>query len=79
MSISVVDYLKHIRDEGRFLAKVTESISPDAFIEDEILKRACLSKSRVSLTEQPNATSNRLPPWTDSLWIDAVSRRSLTS
>ena len=42
MSITPLDYLKHIRDEARFLASTTARISEDAFTGDEILKRACV-------------------------------------
>jgi len=40
MSISVVDYLRHIRDEARFLANATASLSQEALVDDEVMKRA---------------------------------------
>ncbi len=42
MSISILEYLRHIREEGRFLAAAIEGISQETFIEDEVLKRACV-------------------------------------
>ena len=42
MSISAIELLKHIRDEALFLVKATESISQDKFIDDPVLKRACV-------------------------------------
>ena len=42
MSISPPEYLKHIRDEARFLATATAGRSEAAFIRDEVLKRACV-------------------------------------
>lgn len=42
MSISVPEVLKHIRDEAHFLAGATAGITRDEFIEDEVLKRACV-------------------------------------
>lgn len=42
MSISVLDVLRHIRDEARFLATSTVDVAQDVFIEDEVLKRACV-------------------------------------
>ena len=42
MSISVVDVLKHIRDEAEFLAASTESVSQESFIGDPVLSRACV-------------------------------------
>ena len=42
MSISVIELLKHILDEAWFLAKATESITQDEFIDDPVVKRACV-------------------------------------
>jgi uncharacterized protein with HEPN domain len=42
MSISALDYLRHIRDEARFLAEATQDVTIDQFIEDSVLKRACV-------------------------------------
>lgn len=42
MSISPLDYLRHIRDEARFLAEATRGVAIDGFIEDSVLKRACV-------------------------------------
>jgi uncharacterized protein with HEPN domain len=42
MSISVVDYLKHIRDEARFLEKSTQAVTLDQFVQDPVLTRACV-------------------------------------
>ena len=42
MSISIPDVLKHIRDEALFLAASTDSVEQEAFIDDEVLKRACV-------------------------------------
>ena len=42
MSISILEYLRHIREEGRFLAAAIEGNSQETFIEDEVLKRACV-------------------------------------
>lgn len=42
MSISALDYLRHIRDEARFLAEATQGVAIDRFIEDAVLTRACV-------------------------------------
>jgi uncharacterized protein with HEPN domain len=42
MSTSVVEYLQHIRDEARFLAGATAGMSGEEFVDNEILKRACV-------------------------------------
>jgi uncharacterized protein with HEPN domain len=42
MSISALDYLRHIRDEARFLREATQGVVIDRFIEDSVLKRACV-------------------------------------
>mgnify|MGYP001001561273 CR=1 FL=1 len=42
MSISIPDVLKHIRDEALFLASSTDAITQEQFIDDEVLKRACV-------------------------------------
>lgn len=42
MSISVHDYLRHIRDEAIFLADSTKDTSVESFIDDAVLKRACV-------------------------------------
>jgi uncharacterized protein with HEPN domain len=41
MSISVLEYLRHIRDEARFLHEATRGLSVDRFREDPVLTRAC--------------------------------------
>jgi uncharacterized protein with HEPN domain len=40
--ISIIEYIKHIRDEAQFLAESTEGMSVDEFIDDSVLKRACV-------------------------------------
>jgi uncharacterized protein with HEPN domain len=42
MSISVVEYLKHIRDEAAFLRDSTAGKTVDDLIDDAILQRACV-------------------------------------
>lgn len=42
MSISALDYLRHIRDEARFLIEATQGVPIDRFIDDSVLKRACV-------------------------------------
>jgi len=42
MSISALDYLRHIRDEARFLEEATRGVPVDRFIDDSVLKRACV-------------------------------------
>jgi uncharacterized protein with HEPN domain len=42
MSISTVEFLKHIRDEAMFLAECTDGITQDEFIDHSALKRACV-------------------------------------
>ena len=42
MSISVLEYLRHIRDEARFLAEATGAVAQEAFVKDEVLTRACV-------------------------------------
>lgn len=42
MSISVVEYLKHMRDEAHFLDTATHARSVAQLIEDPVLQRACV-------------------------------------
>ena len=42
MSISPLEYLRHIRDEAGFLVEATKNVSIDGFVEDPVLKRACV-------------------------------------
>ncbi|RME72356.1 MAG: DUF86 domain-containing protein [Verrucomicrobia bacterium] len=42
MSISPLEILKHIRDEARFLDEVTRALSEQEFVENEVVKRACV-------------------------------------
>ena len=42
MSISPLEYLRHIRDEADFLVEATKNVSIEGFLEDAVLKRACV-------------------------------------
>jgi uncharacterized protein with HEPN domain len=42
MSISAIEVLKHIRDEARFLDRSTAGVTQEEFVENEVLKRACV-------------------------------------
>jgi uncharacterized protein with HEPN domain len=42
MSISVVEFLKHIRDEAEFLETATASMSLEQFVVDPLATRACV-------------------------------------
>ena len=42
MSISALDYLRHIRDEAAFLNEATKSVPIATFLDDSVLKRACV-------------------------------------
>ncbi|MBI3884699.1 MAG: DUF86 domain-containing protein [Opitutae bacterium] len=42
MSISVIEYLRHIRDEAVFLRDSTAGKTADQFVADAVLKRACV-------------------------------------
>ena len=42
MSISVSEYLKHIRDEARFLEASIQSKTVEQFVADPVLTRACV-------------------------------------
>ena len=42
MSTSDIEYLKHIRDEARFLGDSTKAVTIEEFVDDEVLKRACV-------------------------------------
>jgi len=42
MSTSPVEIVRHIREEAKFLSESTAGKSVEAFIEDEVLKRACV-------------------------------------
>lgn len=42
MSISPVEILRHIKDEAEFLSESTVGITVEAFVENEVLKRACV-------------------------------------
>ena len=41
MSISVVDYLRHMLDEAQFLETACRGLSEEAFVADPVLCRAC--------------------------------------
>ena len=40
MSLSVLEYLRHILDEIEYLRRETEKVSQEEFVQDETLKRA---------------------------------------
>ncbi len=40
MSVSVIEYLRHIQDEADFLRRALAGIERDAFVADETLQRA---------------------------------------
>jgi uncharacterized protein with HEPN domain len=42
MSISVVEFLKHIRDEAVFLVTTVSGRSAEAFVTDPVATRACV-------------------------------------
>jgi uncharacterized protein with HEPN domain len=42
MSTSPVEILRHIREEAAFLVDSTYNVSVEQFIENEVLKRACV-------------------------------------
>lgn len=42
MSISVIDFLKHIKTEIDFLLKHTENLSFESFSQNEVLPKACV-------------------------------------
>ena len=42
MSISPVEILRHIREEANFLSESTSGISVDEFVENPVLRRACV-------------------------------------
>ncbi len=42
MSISALDYLRHIRDEASFLNEATRNVPIETFLDDSVLKRACV-------------------------------------
>jgi len=42
MSISAIEYLRHIRDEARFLVTAVDGVGVSRFMGDEVLKRACV-------------------------------------
>lgn len=42
MSISVVEYLRHIRDEASFLVSAVAAKTDEAFVADPVLTRACV-------------------------------------
>jgi len=42
MSTSSAEILEHIREEAKFLSESTAGKTVEAFIEDEVLKRACV-------------------------------------
>ena len=41
MSISVVDYLRHMLDEAQFLETACRGLSEEAFVANPVLCRAC--------------------------------------
>lgn len=57
MSISPVEILRHIREEAAFLVDSTYNVSVEQFIENEVLKRAC-----VRAIEIIGEAAKRIPP-----------------
>jgi uncharacterized protein with HEPN domain len=57
MSTSPVEILRHIREEAAFLVDSTCNISVEQFIENEVLKRAC-----VRAIEVIGEAAKRMPP-----------------
>jgi len=47
MSISTVEILRHIRDEAKFLSDSTRGMSVERFLDDPVLKRACVRSIEV--------------------------------
>jgi uncharacterized protein with HEPN domain len=47
MSTSSLEYLRHIRDEADFLAGIASGLDCDAFLSDEVLKRAVVRSLEV--------------------------------
>lgn len=42
MSTSVLEYLRHIRDEAQFLTQLGQTYTLERFLDDEIVKRAAV-------------------------------------
>jgi uncharacterized protein with HEPN domain len=42
MSILAIEYLRHIRDEARFLSDAVKGKTIEQFLDDPVLKRACV-------------------------------------
>jgi uncharacterized protein with HEPN domain len=57
MSTSPVEILRHIREEATFLVDSTYNISVEQFIENEVLKRAC-----VRAIEVIGEAAKKMPP-----------------
>jgi uncharacterized protein with HEPN domain len=57
MSTSPVEILRHIREEAAFLVDSTYNVSVEQFIENEVLKRAC-----VRAIEIIGEAAKRIPP-----------------
>jgi uncharacterized protein with HEPN domain len=57
MSTSPVEILRHIREEAAFLVDSTYNVSVEHFIENEVLKRAC-----VRAIEIIGEAAKRIPP-----------------
>jgi uncharacterized protein with HEPN domain len=57
MSTSPVEILRHIREEAAFLVDSTYNVSVAQFIENEVLKRAC-----VRAIEIIGEAAKRIPP-----------------
>jgi uncharacterized protein with HEPN domain len=58
MSTSPVEILRHIRDEAMFLVDSTYNVSIEQFIENEVLKRACVRAIEVIGERQERCRSN---------------------
>jgi len=64
MSISAIEYLRHIRDEARFLVTAVEGVGVSRFMGDEVLKRACVRALEIigeAAKKVPEETKARHP------------------
>ncbi len=71
-----IEYLKHINDECNFiLSVITEDVSWDDFIEDEVLKRAVVRSLEIIGEASKKITADVKIKWSTIKWKNMAGMR----
>jgi uncharacterized protein with HEPN domain len=68
MSRSEIEYLRHIRDEARYLEETSQEVSWEEFVDDETLKRAFVRSIEVIGEATKNLSAGRRKRHPDVEW-----------